>query len=338
MLKFLNNPRAGKSLPSEGRKPNTERCLLPFLLSLGFLRSAQAFSFALRTPSTLLRAPALRFLKSFLRAALALCPAFFLSGAQAEENFWTEDVWKKEDRTFLYYPDAQKKDPRKDSPVPLSELKSASDIKAEHARRLEAATFNPTEENVLAFQQINYFVQEKAALFTDVFRRLNWQNPQFDFSVRHPAANFAQVALEADKKAQRNRDLQALSSEWGIVYFYKASCRFCSLQSPLVKRLQTEYGFEVLAVSLDGSPNEHFPDALPDNGISGLLTAGAGLTQVPAVFMVRKDQRASFLVSSGVLALEDMLLRIQNLALKGAGGSLFGGSLAGREERPQGSL
>ena len=96
-------------------------------------------------------------------------------------------------------------------------------------------------------------------------------------------------------------------------------------QSPLIKRLQTEYGFELLAVSLDGSANPHFPDALPDNGVSQLLTNGEGLSRVPALFMVKSDKSQSYLVSSGVLSLEDMLFRIQTLALKSPGQSLFRG-------------
>ena len=112
------------------------------------------------------------------------------------------------------------------------------------------------------------------------------------------------------------------------MYFYRSDCRFCALQSPLVKQLKDTFGFEVLAVSLDGSPNDHFPDALPDNGVSKLLTNGLGLDRVPALFMVKRDQSASYLVSSGVLSLEDMLNRIQTLALSKPGESLFGGAQA----------
>ena len=58
------------------------------------------------------------------------------------------------------------------------------------------------------------------------------------------------------------------------------------------------------------------------------LTNGLGLDRVPALFMVKRDQSASYLVSSGVLSLEDMLSRIQTLALSKPGESLFGGAQA----------
>lgn len=263
--------------------------------------------------------------------ALGLCAALFCQSTLAQtDDFWSEDVWKAKDRGFLYYPEAQKSKQKRPelASTPLSELKSAEELKAEHAKRLSLATFNPTEENVLAFQEVNYFVQEKAALFTDMFRRVSWQNPHYDFSTLHPAANFAQVSLSAQKSQNRSSHLPELTQDWGLMYFYRSDCRFCALQSPLVKKLQEDYGFDVLAVSLDASSNPLFPDALPDNGVSKLLTNGEGLSRVPALFMVKRDQSASFLVSSGVLSLEDMLKRIETLALQNPGESLFAGSQA----------
>lgn len=261
----------------------------------------------------------------------ALLLSLFASVAVAQEaDFWSEDVWSAKERGFLYYPDPETKplkDPR--APIDVRELKSAEELRAEHTKRLENATFNPTEANVLAFQEINYFVQEKAALFTDVFRRVSWQNPQFDFSTVNPAANFAQVSLKAQRNEERTALLPSITQDWGLMYFYRSDCQYCALQSPLIKKLKEEFGFEVLAVSLDGSLNDHFPDALPDNGVSKLLTNGEGLDRVPALFMVKRDQSASYLVSSGVLSLEDMLKRIQTFATQSPGESLFGGQDAG---------
>ena len=159
-------------------------------------------------------------------------------------------------------------------------------------------------------------------------RRVSWQNPQFDFSTINPAANFAQVSLKEDRNQTRKEQIPQIAQDWGLMYFYRSDCRFCALQSPLVKQLKDTFGFEVLAVSLDGSSNHHFPDALPDNGVSKLLTNGLGLDRVPALFMIKRDQSASYLVSSGVLSLEDMLSRIQTLALSKPGESLFGGAQA----------
>ncbi|MFG6371904.1 MAG: conjugal transfer protein TraF, partial [Turicimonas muris] len=224
----------------------------------------------------------------------------------------------------LYYPSDKPKEV-KPAPLDLKSIPTIEGLREERERRLNTAVMNPTEENMKLYLEANHFVQEKSALFADQWRRVAWQNPEYDFSARNPAANFAQVDLKNERNKQKALDLGSLSNEWGLVYFFKDNCRFCHLQSPLIKKLSTDYGFEVIAVSLDGSVNEHFPESLPDNGIGALLTKGQGIQQVPALFMVNREQTKSYLVSSGVVALEDILSRIALLGTKEPGASLFGG-------------
>ncbi len=66
-----------------------------------------------------------------------------------------------------------------------------------------------------------------------------------------------------------------------------------------------------------------FRNLLPDNGIGSLLTKGQGIQQVPALFMVNREQTKSYLVSSGVVALEDILSRIALLGTKRAGSFFY---------------
>lgn len=260
------------------------------------------------------------------KTIIAGCIFALLANTSAfASNFWSDNVWTNPDRGFLYYPSEAEK-PKKPKFLPLEKLPTTEAIKAEFDFRKSLAIVNPTEENVRAFYEANHFVQEKSAMFSDMYRRVAWQNPQWDYSTRNPAANFAQVAMKQDLGQKRTANLASITRNWGLVYFYRADCNFCKLQSPLVQQLQKQYGFEVLAVSLDGSDNPHFPEALPDNGISKVLTNGEGLQRVPALFMVNREQTQSFLVSSGVLSLEDMVSRIETLATQGPGESLFGGS------------
>lgn len=140
--------------------------------------------------------------------------------ASLAASFWDEDVWNSEDRGFLYYPpeELKKKVPDPNAPKDLSLILSAAELRAEYTKRLENATFLPTEANVLAFQEVNHFVQEKAALFTDMNRRVSWQNPQFDFSTLNPAANFAQVSLKEDRNQTRKEQIPQIAQDWGLMY------------------------------------------------------------------------------------------------------------------------
>ncbi|MCD8339373.1 MAG: conjugal transfer protein TraF [Burkholderiales bacterium] len=267
-------------------------------------------------------------IKQIITAIVASTAVIALSGIAFEtamaENFWEEDVWTLDDRGFLYYP-SEKENQKFISPD-LKSLPSVLALSAERTRRLELAIMEPTPENIRSYLEANYFVQEKSALFADQWRRVLWQNPEFDFTTRNPAANFAQVQMKSDKKEQDAAALNFLSQDWGLVYFYRNDCQFCQLQSPLVRKLSDELGFEVIAISMDGISSDLFPESLPDNGIGSLLTNGAGVNQVPALFMVNRDQTESYLVSSGVVALDDILNRIVLLATKDPGDSLFGGN------------
>lgn len=262
----------------------------------------------------------------YLLLSLALTLA---APASLAASFWDEDVWNSEDRGFLYYPpeELKKKVPDPNAPKDLSLILSAAELRAEYTKRLENATFLPTEANVLAFQEVNYFVQEKAALFTDMNRRVSWQNPQFDFSTINPAANFAQVSLKEDRNQTRKEQIPQIAQDWGLMYFYRSDCRFCALQSPLVKQLKNTFGLKCLP-SLLTARLMIIPGCAAGQRCLKAFNQRFRTRPSARAFMVKRDQSASYLVSSGVLSLEDMLSRIQTLALSKPGESLFGGAQA----------
>ena len=83
----------------------------------------------------------------YLLLSLALTLA---APASLAASFWDEDVWNSEDRGFLYYPpeELKKKVPDPNAPNDLSLILSAAELRAEYTKRLENATFLPTEANV----------------------------------------------------------------------------------------------------------------------------------------------------------------------------------------------
>ena len=106
--------------------------------------------------------PILTFLLGFMTS---------LSAAQ-ENNFWTEDVWKSDERGFLYYPSDKPKEV-KPAPLDLKSIPTIEGLREERERRLNTAVMNPTEENMKLYLEANHFVQEKSALFADQWRRVD---------------------------------------------------------------------------------------------------------------------------------------------------------------------
>lgn len=54
----------------------------------------------------------------------------------------------------------------------------------------------PTPENMTAYLEANTYVLKKGQVFADMWRRTVWANPEYDFNVQNPSANFAQVQLK----------------------------------------------------------------------------------------------------------------------------------------------
>ena len=268
---------------------------------------------------------------------ITLFVAIFFSGlfaahAQEEQSWWNSDVWKNPDRGFNWYPpDAppKKEEPKKEEPkkeeekkvevkkaeVPkdIKKMKTVAEIKVEVNRLRDVAIMNPTQENMYAYLSANQYVMDKSAYFTDMWRRTVWQNPEIDYNVRSPQANFAQVALKDSKNMQSDALMARLSKTHGIVFFFRSDCEFCHMQAPIVRMLKDQYQIEVLPVSLDGRGIKEFPQVRPDNGISMVLSRGRGIDTVPAMFLVSRDKKEIVPLGAGVLAMDEMVERIRVL-------------------------
>ena len=241
------------------------------------------------------------------------------------DNFWTADVWKDDDRGFLFYgPDAKAS---QEKPVPLSTLTTVEALHAERDRRLNAAVMDSTMENMAAYQEINTLMLEKSALFADMWRRSLWMHPQYDFTTLHPAANFAQVALKDRRDTERSQSIGALANDWGLIVVIDHDCPYCDLMAPITQNLTDRFGLEVLAINAGQKPSSAWPNALPDNGTLTRLMdlTGETITTTPTIFLVNRDGKRVHRVSTGVVALEELIHRMHTLTSVAPGRSMFGG-------------
>ncbi len=246
--------------------------------------------------------------------------------ASAAPGFWEADVWNDVDRGFLFYGPTESSDVPKDTP--LDSLTKMESLQAERDRRLHRAIMTPTPQAIASYQEVNTFMLEKSALFADMWRRSLWAHPQYDFTTRHPAANFAQVALNDTRQRVKTDAVRALGRDWGLIFVVDAECEFCDLMAPIGQLLTKEYGLETLVINLSSRASSSWPDARPDNGTIARLAAlsGEAVTTTPTLFMVHRDQKTVRRVASGVVALEELVHRLYTLANLEPGRALFGGN------------
>ena len=102
--------------------------------------------------------------------------------------------------------------------------------------------------------------------------------------------------------------MAALTQRYGVFYFYSSSCSACRTFSPVMRALSDSYGREVLAVSMDGVPNEAFPNFVVDSGQYQRMGLQGGT--VPALVLFDTQTKQPIPIGYGVMAADEVMQRI----------------------------
>lgn len=272
--------------------------------------------------------------KAFTLLATLATASMLATGPAVASNWWESDPWSNPERGFNWYPpdpppapkpkkeEPKKEEPKKEAPKTaekkeppkrLEDLKTVEEIRKEVVRLRDIAIMEPSEKNIYTYLQANQYVMDKSSYFTDVWRRVVWQNPEIDYNARSPTANFAQVAMKERKNLESDALMDQLARTHGVVFFFRSDCDYCHLQAPVLQSLKQNFKIEVLPITLDGRPMREFPDARPDNGIASVVSRGRGIETVPALYLVSRDQKEIVPLGAGVLAMDEIVERIRVL-------------------------
>lgn len=186
-------------------------------------------------------------------------------------------------------------------------LKEFSDMQKNLKESREIAIVDPSYENVKHYIRYQLMVQKKAAVFTDVWKRAIWQNPDLNYATQHTVNNVGkQVALKEEDVEQLKTLKELHDDGWGLWYFYRSNCPYCHRMAPAIKMVNDK-GLQVLPVSMDGKPlsNLDIP-FVNDDGQSKKL----GVTVTPSVYLVNTKTRLVVPVSFGIVSYTDLLKRI----------------------------
>ncbi|HUD90315.1 conjugal transfer protein TraF [Sphingobium sp.] len=173
------------------------------------------------------------------------------------------------------------------------------------------AILEPTTENLTAYMHYQREQLDRASTFADVWGRAVWQNPELDYTLERPINSLGKQTWLADRKAAKASAMKALAQRYGVFYFYASACSACRVFSPIIRSLSDQYGLEVMAVSMDGGPNETFPRYAVDTGQYERM----GLTgnQVPALVLFDTQTRRPIPIGYGLMAGDEVMDRIFTL-------------------------
>jgi len=172
------------------------------------------------------------------------------------------------------------------------------------------AVLDPTEDNVRAYIQAQQAMIDQAGTFTDQWQRIIFSSPELSVLDDYPmAAAGISVYQDQMREARENTFLQ-VANEAGIIFIFddSAVCGLCRVQGEVLSQMEAFYGVTILAVSKDGGPNEHFPDAVTDEG----RLADLGLQDYPAptLALVNPNTGEIAVIGSGLITAEEILERV----------------------------
>jgi conjugal transfer pilus assembly protein TraF len=202
------------------------------------------------------------------------------------------------------------------SPAVQQDLDAFEAFKREFEDSINAATQNPSEENVARFLELYAQARAKASVFSDTAQAVAVRMPWLDesnFGAR-PTLRSAMAAYDSITQQDRDQLLREMAQSYGLYFFFRKNCAYCHLQAPQLKAFQEKYGFTVYAVSLDGGVLPDFPHAVRDNGLMASVADTLKIPQqhfvVPALVLARPSTREVVPIGFGAMNMSQMVDRI----------------------------
>ena len=241
------------------------------------------------------------------------------TGADAAEwRSWCEDRGSSSSLGWHFYCDRQEErqeaEPAPAQPVPpaVERDTAATDRILALRRALEEARaeaiLDPTRENVTAYLRLQQETLQRAAAFSDAFRRTVWATPEVDYTLKRPVGALAKQVWSDERRQARDAALAGLGERYGLIYLGHAGCAACRVFGPLLRAFAQRHGLDVLAVSLSGERLEGWPEAVADQGRAARL--GLGNSPVPALVLFDTRTKQVIPVGFGVMAEDEMAERI----------------------------
>ena len=195
---------------------------------------------------------------------------------------------------------------------PADPARPATERILEMRRALEEARaeaiLDPTAENVTAYLRLQQETLQRAAAFSDAFRRSVWATPEVDYTLVRPVGALAKRVWTDGRREARDAALARLGDRYGLIYLGDARCGACKVFGPLLRAFAERHGLDVLAVSRTGETLEGWPGAVPDNGRAARL--GLGNAPIPALSLFDTVTKTVLPVGFGVMAEDEMADRI----------------------------
>ena len=185
-------------------------------------------------------------------------------------------------------------------------------------RELRAkAIIDPTPDNIAAYIRFQREQLDRASLFSDVWQRAIWQDPELDYTLQRPVSTLGKTQWQDARSAERNAAMAQLPERYGLFYFFAQSCGACEVMSPIVQSVASTWHIAVRAISTDGGPSRHFPNYTVETNQRTRMGLEPKVT--PAVVLWDALKSQAIPIGYGVMSADELQDRIYLLTSKEAG-------------------
>jgi conjugal transfer pilus assembly protein TraF len=209
----------------------------------------------------------------------------------------------------------EKKEPAADPSPPATQRLEA--ITAALRELKARAILEPTPANVTAYIRFQREQLDRASLFSDVWQRSIWQDPELDYTLQRPVSTLGKRQWQDSRSAERDAVMASLSQRYGLFYFFAQSCGACEVMSPIVQGVASTWHIAVRAISTDGGPSRHFPGYTVETNQRSRMGLEPKVT--PAVVLWDAAKARAIPVGYGVMSADELQDRIYLLTSKEAG-------------------
>lgn len=214
-------------------------------------------------------------------------------------------------RGWYYYDDPKPESVQVESMLPpkyksYSEFNEA--VKREFEEIQNRAIYNPTPENIQAYNEALRAVSNNAVRFGMLSVTQNWQDPNAGISMS--AANGAGLQLDLNKQREQIADIV---KRYALFYFIDKDCKYCSVEANELKRMEYTYNITVRVISMDGSTLQQYPNPTMDNGISKKL----GVKEAGELMAFDSTNNKTTILGFGYVHFDQIVQRLQTLFITG---------------------
>lgn len=214
-------------------------------------------------------------------------------------------------RGWYYYDDPKPESVQIESKLP-AKYKSYSEfneaVKREFEEIQNRAIYNPTPENIQAYNEALRAISNNAVRFGMLSVTQNWQDPNAGISMS--AANGAGLQLDLNKQREQIADIV---KRYAIFYFIDKDCKYCSVEANELKRMEYTYNITVRIISMDGSNLQQYPNPTLDNGISKKL----GVKEAGELMAFDSSNNKITVLGFGYVHFDQIVQRLQTLFITG---------------------